>query len=161
MAEAEKEWMKVRKRVNWSSGRQFSSRKFLQTEIFRLPASIAMRGYSTLPPFFLLRWNSQLSADNFPFWQHMFCFSWFFWLVARKHSGCLWSQWFYKLPTSNPLSMVCENVCTTSYYTNNVIHQIIKKSRTLPSLYNWLTYKLFTLWNMHRRQVSWRAEITP
>lgn len=92
--------------------------KISTDEIFRLPACVSIQVYNTVLPLFPLWYNSWLSADSFTFWQHMFCFGWFSWLVAYKHSGCLCSQWDYKFPTSNPLSMVCDNVYTISYYTN-------------------------------------------
>lgn len=106
----EREWTGALQEDSWAQG-NFS-------EIFRLPTFIAMRGCSRVPPFLPKQYSDRLSANDFPFWQRTFRSSWFFWLVACKHSGCLCSQWEYKLPTSNPLSMVCDNVCTTSCYTS-------------------------------------------
>ena len=102
----------------WTGALQEDSRKFLQTAIFRPPPPFSMRRYSTVPPFFPLRYNGWLSAVNFIFWQHIFGFSWFFLTRSCKHSGCLCSQWYHKLPTSNSLSMVCDNMRITSPYTN-------------------------------------------
>lgn len=106
-------------RVNGSSaGGRFSWGNFLQTAILRLPASTPMRGHGAVPPFFPLSYNTRLPAENCPSWQQMLCCGWFLWLAACKHSGCSGSQWCYELPTSNPLSMVCYNVCTMASYTN-------------------------------------------
>lgn len=117
-------------RVSWSSaGGWFSWGNFLQAAILRLPASVAL----------LLCYSTQLPAKNCPSWQKMFCSGWFLWVEACKQSGCSCSQWCYKLPASNPLSMVVTMCVPWLLIQIYVVHQTTPKSRTLQSLQNWVT----------------------
>lgn len=76
---------------------------------------------------------------NCPSWQKMVWSGWFLWLVACKQSGCSCSQWCYKLPASNPLSMVVTMCVLWLLIQICIVHQTTPKSRTLQSLWNWLT----------------------
>lgn len=104
-----------------------------------------MQGHSAVLPFFPLSCITRLPAEICPSWQQMFCSGWFLWVVACKHSGCSCSQWCYKLPTSNPLSMVCNNVCTVASYTNTCNPSNNSKQLQNSSKFVELTYKLCLL----------------